>query len=389
MLNKMSLIEQLPTLYGLEKNGKIKIWSASIYSDDSIAWAQIEFGQMDGKKQVTRREYTEGKNIGKKNETTPLTQCINETKRKWIDKNEKEQYSLNIPSSITTHPSSVVEKYFPMLAQTYEPYSSKKKKNTITFPCFLQPKLDGLRCIVSKQNNKILFQSRTGMYFETLEHLVPQLDKVFQKHQVVLDGELYTRDYPFEELSGLIKKKKLTADDREKLKMVSYHIYDVVKEESFTSRLKFIQETIPKLKAKNLFAVETVLSNDTEMFKEMFSKWVGDGYEGIMLRNRDGFYRTNYRSHDLQKYKEFKEDEFEIISFKEGEGRDEGTVLWICKTPEGRTFSVRPRGTIASRKELFLKGNDYIGKKLTVVYQELSEMNVPRFPVGKDIREHY
>lgn len=387
----MALIEQLDTLYGVEKNGKIKTWSASIYSDGSIAWAEIEFGLIDGKKQITRREYSVGKNIGKKNETTPLTQCLNETKKKWVDKYEKEQYTVTVlPSSTTSHePTTSVEKFFPMLAQTYEPESTKKKKNTITFPCLLQPKLDGLRCVVSKQNNKILFQSRTGMYFETLEHLVPQLEKLFEKHNVILDGELYTRDYPFEELSGLIKKKKLTSIDKDKLKLVSYHIYDIINDEVFSSRIKFLQQKIPKLNALNLFDVETVLCNDQEKFKEMFSRWVGDGYEGIMLRNKDGIYMKNYRSHDLQKYKEFKEDEFEIIGFKEGEGRDEGTVLWICKTPEGGSFSVRPRGTIASRKELFQKGDHYIGKKLTVIFQELSEMNIPRFPVGKDIREHY
>jgi DNA ligase-1 len=152
-------------------------------------------------------------------------------------------------------------------------------------------------------------------------------------------------------------------------------------------RSKFIRESIPT--GENLVIVETVGCEDLEIFKEMFAKWVGDGYEGIILRNTDGLYQTNFRSHDLQKYKEFKEDEFEIVGHKEGEGRDKGTVLWVCKTPEGRTFSVRPRGSVASRKELFENYEKYMGKKLTVIYQELSEMNVPRFPVGKDIREHY
>jgi DNA ligase-1 len=91
----------------------------------------------------------------------------------------------------------------------------------------------------------------------------------------------------------------------------------------------------------------------------------------------------------LQKYKEFKEDEYEIVGYREGEGRDEGTVLWMCITPEGRQFSVRPRGSMELRRELYRQGDKYVGKKLTVIYQELSEMKVPRFPVGKDVRENY
>ena len=380
----MTLVEQLPILYGVEKNGKSKSWSACIHTDGVIAWAEIEFGQIDGKKQVTRRDYTAGKNIGKKNETSCLVQCTNETKKKWLDKKEKEQYTESLLPSYSS-PSKI----FPMLAHTYDPTSTKRKKNDIVFPCFVQPKLDGLRCIVYIRDDVIHFQSRTGMYFETLDHLTPQLEFFFKSHNdAILDGELYTTDYPFEELAGLIKKKKLSVEDKEKLKFISYHIYDVVMmDQPFALRSEFIRDNITS--GENLVRVETVLCKDMDTFKEMFSKWVGDGYEGIMLRNTNSLYQTNYRSHDLQKYKEFKEDEFEIVGCKEGEGRDKGTVLWVCKTPEGRTFSVRPRGTVESRKELFLNSENYIGKRLTVIYQELSEMNVPRFPVGKDIRENY
>ena len=82
----MQHVEELPTIYGVEKNGKTKVWTARIYRDElnGFATAEIEYGQLDGKKQVTAREYTEGKNLGKKNETTPLEQCISETRRKWL-----------------------------------------------------------------------------------------------------------------------------------------------------------------------------------------------------------------------------------------------------------------------------------------------------------------
>lgn len=164
----MTLVEQLPLLYGIEKNGKMKTWSACIHTDGVIAWAEIEFGQIDGKNRL-HGENTRRENIGKKNETSCLVQCTNETKKKWLDKKDKEQYTESLS------PSSPPSKIFPMLAQTYDPTSTKRKKNDIVFPCFVQPKLDGLRCIVYIRDNVIHFQSRTGMYFETLDHLAPQL----------------------------------------------------------------------------------------------------------------------------------------------------------------------------------------------------------------------
>ena len=98
-------IEQLPMLYGVEKNGKIKTWGANIYLKGTDmqtcdAFATIEHGQQDGKKQLTVRDYTEGKNIGKKNETTPLQQCIAETRKKWLDKKEKESYQETVPAQV-------------------------------------------------------------------------------------------------------------------------------------------------------------------------------------------------------------------------------------------------------------------------------------------------
>jgi len=412
----MEHIESLPTIYGVEKNGKTKVWTARIYRDqlNGFATAEIEYGQLDGKKQTTRREYTEGKNIGKKNETTPLQQCISETRRKWQDKMEKEGYSLVIPNSETqtqtqttdasnpNNPNNPINtintiKVFPMLAHTYEPLSSKNKKNDIVFPCYVQPKLDGLRCICymvpngSSNESKVVAQSRTGAYFETVEHICAELRPILlQNSGLILDGELYTADMPFEELAGVIKRKKTSEADMARVQLVKYHIYDVVVDGDYSERHARIVGAISKAdKCHHLEVVDTRLIHNVNEFKQAFGEYVAAGYEGIMLRNVDGLYRQNYRSHDLQKYKEFVESEYPIVGFKEADGRDKGTVVWVCATDECRQFSVRPRGTQEQRRQWFQDAPQHVGKLLTVIYQELSELNVPRFPVGKAIRDGY
>ncbi len=386
------IYEEFPILYGVEKNGKTKLWKASVYFDESNgkAMSNIEFGQLEGKKQVASREYTEGKNIGKKNETSPLQQCINETRKKWTDKKEKENYKEDKEDDEKNEnkKEEVDEKYFPMLAHTYEPNSSKNKKNDIAFPCYVQPKLDGLRCIMYEDaQGKIRCQSRTGTYFETMNHITEEISSILHKEGIVLDGELYTDNMPFEELAGLIKKKKISDLDKERLKNVKYHVYDIISDgETYKERYNNIVCLINN-KYQYTVSVPTYLS-DKENFKKFFGEFIELGYEGIMLRNVNGLYRCNYRSYDLQKYKEFMEAEYEIVGFKEGDGRDKGTVIWICKT-DNKEFSVRPKGSMESRRELFTNAKSYIGKKLTVIYQELSELGVPRFPVGKAIREGY
>jgi DNA ligase-1 len=415
-----TIVETLPVLYGIEKNGKTKVWIAKIYlkgkskSAQAPAFATIEHGQLDGKLQMTIREYTEGKNIGKKNETTPLEQCIAETKRKWTDKHEKESYQetmMNHDHDSASASSSAsapdpAKKYFPMLAQTFVPATAKK--NSITFPCFVQPKLDGLRCIMYRNpvTGELHCQSRTGSYFETMDHIKTSLGPVFAKFpHVIFDGELYTTEIPFEELAGLIKKKKLTPADKDRLCVIEYHIYDVVDEtKPFEDRHAMLRKIFARHAASSLLSphshhpdhmplfirlVPTTEAKTPADFKAQFSEFIEAGYEGIMLRNKQGMYRCNYRSHDLQKYKEFLEDEFSIVGFTQGDGRDKGTIIWICVTKEGKEFNVRPRGTMEHRRKLFQTGEKYVGKKLTIIYQELTEEGKPRFPVGKDVRDKY
>lgn len=400
----MSILKhEFKPIYGLNKNGRILEWLASIYcTNENKIYYEIKYGQKDGKMQLSSKEYTVGKNIGKKNETTPYDQCFREVERKRKDKIEKEGYTENIDSLIEKEEKETeTGKIFPMLAQTYS--TTKSSKKDIIFPCYIQPKLDGLRCLsyVNKQTKLIMNQSRTGGIFEHLFHINSKLEQLFDKGDkeinFILDGELYNHDMPFENLAGIIKKKKLKSGDLEQICKVEYHIYDIIflndLDLSFEERYKKLKnmydEKINSISTK-IKLVETKECKSKDEFKSFFGEFIERGYEGIMLRNKNGKYVPNYRSSDLQKYKEFSENEYPICGFKEGEGRDKGCVIWICKDEKsGKEFSVRQRTTLEHRQKMFKEGEKYIGKLLTVIYQELSEYGIPRFPVGKDIREGY
>jgi len=400
----MELNFEFPLLFSKDKNGKMKTWSACVFTNKIVksqqATQRIIYGYVDGKQQISYRDYNDGKNIGKKNETTPLMQCISETRRKWLDKKEKEAYSENkdIGDEMNTE---TVSAFLPMLAQTYNPESSITKKHNIVFPCFVQPKLDGLRCVTYiTQKDAVVHQSRTGAYFEGLAHISESVGWYLKTNpNIVLDGELYTDEMPFEELVGLIKKKKIGENDLVRLRKVKYHVYDIYDKNNiqmpYTERLRMCVEAVNSCGGgggdvtRPVTIVRTIEVRDIPDFRRWFATFIEEGYEGIMLRNKIGIYRTNYRSNDLQKYKEFIEDEYKIIGYTQAEGRDKGTVLWICITNEGKEFTVRPRGTIQMRSKWYENGEKYIGKKLTVIYQELTEEGKPRFPVGKSIREGY
>ena len=448
-----------PKLYAQDKNGKIKVWTAAVLqSSASCAVAsRITHGYINGKQQVAYRNCEAGKNIGRSNETTPLEQCISETRRKWLDKKEKEAYTENKPADYgegygdisgndfggdgeddgeDCDNASFTRPFLPMLAQTFDPAdleAGSKKKKVIKLPCFVQPKLDGLRCVsyATRTENDfvVCLQSRTGAFFTGLPHIAAALRPYLSQHpNIVIDGELYTDQMPFEELAGLIKKKKITAADVERLKKVKYHVYDIYDharhDMPFAERIGLLAAAVRRCEciandthsASRTAVSGRILRSDTTTeagaaaataatsvvvlvrtekiavlseFRRLFAEFVESGYEGIMLRNAAGVYRANYRSNDLQKYKEFMEDEYRIIGFTQGEGRDAGAVIWLCETADGKEFTVRPRGTMEQRRVWFSNGHSYIGKNLTVIYQELTEEGKPRFPVGKAVRDGY
>lgn len=445
-----------PKLYAQDKNGKIKVWTAAVLqsSASGAVASRITHGYINGKQQVAYRTCEAGKNIGRSNETSPLEQSISETRRKWLDKKDKEAYTENKPADCGEgygdlsgndfgggggdgdggdgeedgdgDNASFTRPFLPMLAQTFDPAdleAGSKKKKVIKFPCFVQPKLDGLRCVSyatrSANDLVVCLQSRTGAFFTGLPHIAAALRPYLSQHpNIVIDGELYTDQMPFEELAGLIKKKKITAADVERLKKVKYHVYDIYDHAAhdmpFAERIGLLAAAVRRCgcvanDTHAAAAAGRVLRSDTEAaaaaavvvlvrtekiavlseFRQLFAEFVESGYEGIMLRNAAGVYRANYRSNDLQKYKEFMEDEYRIIDFTQGEGRDAGAVIWVCETADGKEFTVRPRGTMEQRRAWFNDGDSYIGKNVTVVYQELTEEGKPRFPVGKAVREGY
>jgi len=126
----------------------------------------------------------------------------------------------------------------------------------------------------------------------------------------------------------------------------------------------------------------------SEDVKRLHADYVAEGYEGLILRNKAGLYTVDHRSKDLQKYKEFLDEEFVVTGFTVGVGVEAGCVLWTCQTAEGKEFSCRPKGTHESRQEAVATAAAQIGKKLTVRFQEWTDDKKPRFPVGLAIRDY-
>jgi ATP-dependent DNA ligase len=382
---------EFPTLYGQATSGKTKMWSIVVDAlDNGHAMIRTEYGYEGGKMQTQQRTLTEGKNRGKKNETTPLEQAIAEARTAWVKKTE-ENYApqLAIAASAASASASPVGKAgrgkgmdadapLPMLAHDYHKVGKK-----IVYPCYCQPKLDGTRCVAIPQ--KGLFSRRRKAY-PHLEHIRADIDRF--PADILLDGELYSTELTFQEIVGMVKKETLTAEEEKKQHAIQFHVYDIVDpEKTFEERFAILHTYLASGTFPSLVLVQTEQLRSEAELKPRHDAYVSAGYEGIMLRNAAGRY-VNRRSNDLQKYKEFCSEEYNVIGFEEGDGAEKGCVIWVCETEEGKVFRCRPAGSREERQADFENGASFVGKPLTVKFQELTDDGIPRFPVGLAFRDY-
>lgn len=244
----------------------------------------------------------------------------------------------------------------PMLAHKYE-----DRKRYLSEPMYVQPKLDGVRILVNNKGGI----SRTGKVVPGTEHWGKNL-----KDGEYLDGECYVHGMDFESITSAFK----TAP--EKLEFHVFDYYDVNR-----PHLTFEER-------KSHVTVETQLVRRKEDLQGVHDAFAARGYEGIMIRNPRSAYEPGKRSNGLLKMKMFETEEFPIVGCHEGTGRDAGTPVWECRTKGGDVFSVRPEGSMESRREAFARRKEIVGKKLTVRYQNMTVAGVPRFPVGIAIRDY-
>lgn len=367
--------KSFPILYSQNSNGTIQQWQIMV----TLNVITTVYGRHQGKLQTTTDTIKEGKNLGKANATTANEQALAEAQSRW-EKKLKSGYvqDINLAKAGGVDTQVIAGGIEPMLAKKFEDEESK-----VTYPAFVQPKLDGIRCVAIIDSGTATLWTRTRKAITSVPHIVAALEKAFAGDTLVLDGELYNHDYKqeFETIVSLVRQQ----EPKEGHEKVQYHIYDLVDTKArFSERYKRLKQAIKG--CKTLCLLETHQVESGEELMEFFSHFKGLGYEGAMYR-ADAAYE-NKRSNHLLKLKTFCDSEFKIIGVEEGRGRLTGAAIMVCATKSGETFNCKMEGSIDNLKVILSNRRDVIGKMLTVRYQDFTNGNVPRFPVGVSIRDY-
>ncbi|CAB4162127.1 DNA ligase [uncultured Caudovirales phage] len=360
-------MQKYDTLYHKDNKSKIRVWWMEREGNKYRTVAGIENGQL-----VTS-EWKEvfGKNIGKANATTNEEQADQEVKALYT---KKLDHKYHTDKGYTDLKSKIIE---PMLAATFKGWGNWNQVYT-------QPKLDGMRCIATRDG---LF-SRAGKRIVSCPHIEKALENYFRMYpKDELDGELYNHELrdDFNELMSILRQTKLTDEDFAKSKDIAqYHIYDIVDPAmKFSNRFKVVSDAVELIDNSSVKKVETYWINSPEVLDINYDEILQNGYEGQMIR-LDTYYE-NKRTNNLLKRKEFIDEEFEVLRLLEGKGNWAGYAKSIeCITEEGIVFNAGVKGSQKFAKELLNRNIKYA----TVRYQNRTPDGSLRFPIAVDFFEN-
>ncbi len=413
---------EFPILYRRAASGAILQWAIETVG----ATIHTHHGHVGGSIQTGADTITEGKNLGRSNETTPEAQADAEALAKW-EKQKKRGYVESLEAAEAGEVDALIEGgILPMLAPNKSYPKDDVIRKAITFPAFFQPKLDGMRCIAIVEDGVCTLWSRTRKPIRSVPHIVEAYEKAFDKvpGRIIVDGELYNHEFraEFEELISLLRGDE--PDDEGRYLKAEHHVYDlpevseasakvlrampVSMDDFFAHRSRWLQEIMTSTHAAcdgPIRLVETTLVDTWDELIEAYEAALVEEYEGGMARNGRAPYDSGKRSKNLQKMKEFTDHEFEIIGMEEGRGKAAGHVgAFVCRTKPGsypleekgspladeepQIFNVTPRFTYARRAELFAHPEQWQGKRLTVRLKRWTVYKKPYIPTGRGIRDY-
>lgn len=355
------MVQEVRELFATDKGDKIKHWTIHVEGNEIV----VRHGRFNGKMQE-KRTTCKGKNLGKTNETTDEQQALLEADSKYNKQIDK----LYRP---TIEEASTVGQVLPMLAKNY-----LDSGHRIQFPCYVSPKLDGVRCIATlDREGNVTLNSRGGKTYECPNHIRKELVSLWQQTGVnKFDGELYIHGLPLQDIVSAVKKPN------ENTGKLVYHVFDIPSDKPWEKRLADLNNVNDHWSNPN--SIEIVPNSEVASEKDAeyeLYKWIKRGFEGIMLRNKGGMYEYNHRSADLQKWKLMQDLEAKVVDVspdKLGEG------VLICEFGKIQ-FACKMKGTHESRLQSEME--KLVGKWITVKYQTLTKDEVPQFPVGLCVRE--
>jgi len=250
-------------------------------------------------------------------------------------------------------------------------------------PYIVQPKYDGERCrAVSIGEGKYMLLSSEENPFFSVPHITNALS--LMGLDLELDGELYCHGMPFEEIHSIVSR---TVNLHPAHEAITFHVFDYIGEETQAERITRLYGIADRYfnLLRPVRLAPSHICDSLEDIMRTYDKLLEKGYEGIIVRHLQAPYLRK-RSIYMMKFKPKKEDDYEVIGWKEEISKDgvpkARLGALVCRGTDGTPFSVGSGLDDETRERLWESKESLPGRICKVQYQHLTAgKKVPRFPV--------
>ena len=275
--------------------------------------------------------------------------------------------------------ASTINKVFKDLIPTFPISLAKVLQGNPTLPAFVEPKLDGMRCIAklyhSNGKDIVTFQSRKGFELTGLEPIADELldnAEVFDL-PVMLDGELYKHGTGFDEISGAVRRNSSSN--------MEYHVFDVITERRsvpLTTRQFFLKEMFRDGNFDAIKQVPSTLCHTEEHVNKLYTEYLAMGYEGVMIKDpvRPYIYKRTYAWLKLKPTETY---DGIVVGMQEGTGKYKGLLGALMVEISGVVTAVGS-GFSDTERLAFWNSEWLEGKHVEVKGQNISALGRVRFP---------
>jgi ATP-dependent DNA ligase len=244
---------------------------------------------------------------------------------------------------------ATVNKIWPRFIPTYPVMLASgfegKLIEKFNWPGFVQLKLDGMRFNAIVRNGKVELRSRNGKELNIPNELFHQsfteLAKLYQE-DVVFDGELLVINESGKPLdrktgNGILTKSIKGTQSKAEAAMVRATLWDAIPFNAFVEgvfdtpyhkRLKSLTTSltnVPQNLSHLLSIVETKEVENQYQATELFNKYLQLGFEGTILKDRNGIWEDK-RSKGQIKFKGELECDLKVVDWEEGTGKNKGRL---------------------------------------------------------------
>jgi len=414
------------TLYSRNIHGNVISWTIRVEDYPIVAGTALivrDYGRLDGKQHKQFIHINSGKNIGKKNATTPLQQAIKEAKS-MVKSKIKEGYRsisdlggdlanngdviFEEPTGNTLVPyKTFLELKVPKLRldenNFSKPMLASKYKGKMVLPCIVQRKINGVRAFISyrevpnaglfDEGKQVIITSREGLVYR-IAHLEQWfLANIYDdatQHDIVFDGEIYIPNQEVTTIGGSAKNPINPYHNQLKFICYDLAIPEMSNFDRDVLRYKlFIKHNIlgdfhrTGLGSSVVVALGSIPCHSQEDILMYTDAYIKEGFEGAILRDPNAEYGFGSRKIIMQKSKKFFDAEFELVDIipteKDVDKNGRPTCLFVCKNDTtDATFNVTPYGYNKEEKaDILLNKECYIGEQVTVKYYERTKNGLP------------